>query len=100
VQPAPATKPTPKKRRTKARKAPRPLHTAGLAQLVGARIDWASLLRRVYLVDVLQCQCGGRRLVIQSVDAPPVIAAILDHLGLPTGPPPLARARNPAFDAA
>jgi hypothetical protein len=33
---------------------------SGVVQAVGARIDWARLLRRVYLEDVLACPCGRR----------------------------------------
>jgi hypothetical protein len=40
---------------------PRTSLGGGVVQPVGARIDWASLLRRVYLEDVLACPCGGRR---------------------------------------
>jgi hypothetical protein len=61
---------------------------------VGARIDWASLLRRIDLEDVLACPCGGRRRIIADVDDPAVIETILAHLGLPTVAPPIARARK------
>jgi hypothetical protein len=67
---------------------------------VGARIDWASLLKRTFLEDVLACPCGGRRRILADVEHPAVIVAILAHLGLPTEPPPLARARTPTFDPA
>ena len=33
-----------------------------------ARIDWATLLRRVYLDDVLSCPCGSRRYVVALFD--------------------------------
>jgi hypothetical protein len=32
----------------------------GVVKPVGSRIEWAQLLRRIYLVDVLACPCGGR----------------------------------------
>ena len=73
---------------------------AGIVPPVGARIDWASLLRRVYLVDILACPCGGRRSVVADINDPTVVAAILTHLGLPTEAPPLARARSPSLEAA
>jgi hypothetical protein len=66
----------------------------------GGRIDWASLLRRIYLEDVLACPCGGRRRIIADISERDGIVAILAHLGLPTEPPPIARARSPSFDAA
>ena len=40
---------------------------AGVVKPVGARIDWASLLRRVYLEDVLACPCGGRRRILADI---------------------------------
>jgi len=80
--------------------APRTSLGAGIAKPVGARIDWATLIRHIYLEDVLACPCGGRRRVIAHIEEPDVVAAILEHLGLPTEPPPIARARSPAFDTA
>jgi hypothetical protein len=71
-----------------------------VATPVGARIDWASLIRRVYLDDVLACPCGGRRRVLAEITEPDAIAAILQHLALPTEPPPIARARSPGSEAA
>ena len=73
---------------------------AGIVKPVGARIDWASLLRHVYLEDVLACPCGERRTVIADINDPSVVAAILVHLGLPTEAPPIARARSPSSQAA
>jgi hypothetical protein len=53
----------------------------GALYAVTPRVDWASLLRRSFDTDVLQCvSCGG----------------ILTHLGFPTVAPPIARARSPA----
>jgi hypothetical protein len=72
----------------------------GIVRPVYARIDWASLLRRVYWEDVLACRCGGRRRVIADISEREAIVAILTHRGIPTEPPPLARARDPSFDAA
>jgi hypothetical protein len=66
---------------------------------VGARIDWASLLKRTYLEDVLACPCGGRRYIVADIIERDVVVAILAHLGLPTEPPPIARARSPGFEA-
>jgi hypothetical protein len=65
-----------------------------------ARIDWASLLRRVHQEDVLACPCGGRRRVVADISEREAIVAILTHFGIPTEPPPIARARDPSFDAA
>ena len=43
------------------------------------------------MIDVLQCpRCHGRMRVLAFITDPPVIAQILDHLGLSTTGPPLA----------
>ncbi|WP_437944531.1 transposase [Sorangium sp. So ce281] len=44
-----------------AQSGPRTRLGTGVTKPVGARIDWARLLRRVYREDVLACPCGGRR---------------------------------------
>jgi hypothetical protein len=59
------------------------------------RYSWAELLRRVFLIDVLLCQCGGRRRVLAGITDPDTIAEILVHLGLDTEPPPITPARAP-----
>jgi hypothetical protein len=66
----------------------------------GARIDWASLLRRIYLDDVLACPCGGRRYVLADIVDRDAVVAVLTHLGLDPDPPVIARARDPTDDAA
>ena len=71
---------------------------AGVVPPCFARIDWASLLQRVYLEDVLRCPCGGRRRIIADICDPDVIVTILDHLRLEAGSPPVAHARDPTFD--
>jgi len=75
----------------------RPILCPEVARPVYARIDWASLLKRTYLEDVLACPCGGRRRIIADITEPDVIVAILGHLGVPTEPPPIARARGPTW---
>ncbi len=47
------------------------------------RLSWAELVKRVWLVDVLRCPCGGRRKVLAMVFIPRSIERILRHLGLP-----------------
>ncbi len=66
-----------------------------LAPTSDARIDWATLLRRVHDIDALACPCGGRLRVIALITAPEVASAILTALHLPSSPPPIARARAP-----
>ena len=63
---------------------------------------WAQLLQRVFAIDVLECpNCGARRKLIALIGEGVVVRKILDHLGLPSEPPILARARvdaDLAFD--
>ena len=80
------------------RSRPRTSLGDGVVKPVGSRIEWAELLRRIYLVDVLACPCGGRRAIVADISDREVVVAILAHLGLPTEAPPLARARSPGFD--
>ena len=63
------------------------------------RIDWATLLRRVWGVDVLACvRCGERLRRIAVIEDPTVIAKILAHVGLDPVAPRAARARAAAWD--
>jgi hypothetical protein len=76
--------------------SPPPPAAAACASRRHSRVPWAELLRRVYRVDVLSCpDCGGRMRVIAYLADPAVVRAILDHLGLPSVPPPRAPARDP-----
>jgi hypothetical protein len=60
------------------------------------RYRWAELMQRVFEVDLLVCEhCGGRRRVLTFLTDPPVLQAILEHLGLSADPPPVAPARPP-----
>ena len=45
-------------------------------------MPWADLVRRVWLVDILRCECGGRRTVLAMVFNPKSIERVLDALGL------------------
>jgi hypothetical protein len=72
----------------------------GVVRPGGSRIAWSQLLRRIYWVDVLTCDCGGHRAIVGDISERGVIVAILAHLGLPTEAPPMARARSPAFEGA
>ncbi len=65
------------------------------------RFSWAELLRRVFAIDILQCdKCGAPMRIIAVIQESPVAHQILDHSGLEmsdaqsTGPPlqtPLGR---------
>jgi hypothetical protein len=68
----------------------------GLLCAVSPRVDWATLLRRSFQVDVLECpKCHGRMRVLAVITEREPVAKILAHLGLPNHAPPLARARDP-----
>ena len=71
----------------------------GVLYAVAPRIDWARLLRRSMDVDVLQCpRCQGRLRVLAIITEREPVERILSHLGLPTAPPRVARARDPTDD--
>jgi len=71
----------------------------GLLYAVQPRVDWATLLRRSLSVDVLECpKCHGRLRVVAVITEREPAQRILAHLGLPTEPPPVARARDPTDD--
>ena len=60
------------------------------------RRTWAELMRRAFMLDVLNCDCGGRRKVIAVIEDVKVVRRILEHLRLaaeravfrPPRPPP------------
>ena len=69
---------------------------AGALFATAPRVDWATLLRRTFSVDVLSCaKCGGRLRVMGMVDEPWLVSQLLGELGLPTEAPRAARARDP-----
>jgi hypothetical protein len=58
------------------------------------RLPWASLLMRSLGVSGLECpQCQSQMVLLALITAPRVVAKILDHLRIPSTPPPLAPAR-------
>jgi len=60
------------------------------------RVPWADLLKKVFAVDVLACpDCGGRLKLVAFIAEPTVACRILDHLGLDSQGPPVARAQPP-----
>jgi hypothetical protein len=58
------------------------------------RMTWARLLKRVFDIDIEQCQCGGKLKLIAVIEEPAVIEKILKHIGLDPQPPPRAKARR------
>jgi hypothetical protein len=68
----------------------------GLLYATSSRVDWASLLRRSFSVDVMECpKCRGRLKVVAVITEREPVRRILAHLGMPTEPPLVARARDP-----
>ena len=58
------------------------------------RYAWAELLKRVFAVDALKCPiCSNTMRILCAVNPPDAVRKILDCLGLPSRPPPIA----PAF---
>jgi hypothetical protein len=50
-------------------------------------------MRRVWLVDVLECSdCRGRMRILAAIHSPESIRRILECLGLPSRAPPIAPA--------
>ena len=57
------------------------------------RYAWSELLKRVFSVDALKCaKCGNTMKILCAVNPPDAIRKILDCLGLPSRPPPIAPA--------
>ena len=68
----------------------------GTLYAASPRVDWASLLRRSFQVDVLACpSCNGRLRLLGEVTEPTMVRLVLDSLGMPTDAPHAARARDP-----
>ena len=50
-------------------------------------------MKRVFSIGVLESpRCGGRMRILAAIHPPEAIRKILDCLGLPSRPPPIARA--------
>ncbi len=48
-------------------------------------VPWAELMRHAFEADVLACpRCGGRMVVLATIEDPTVIRRILTHVGLST----------------
>ena len=76
--------------------APNTAHASHHPAHSPARILWAVLLARIYEIFPLLCpDCGGPVRIIAFLTEPASVNALLTHLGEPTTPPKLARARSP-----
>jgi hypothetical protein len=70
-------------------------NTAGEQNLRRRNYTWAQLMARVFALDVLECpRCGSRMHILAAIEDPVVARKILDSLGLPSRPPPVAPARS------
>ena len=74
----------------------------GLLLATSPRVDWATLLRRTFDVDVLACtRCQGRLRLMSVITELATVRRLLEHLGIPARAPPiLPRARDPAASVA
>ena len=73
---------------------PREIDPSGIPRF--NRLPWAVLLKRVFLVDVLECpKCKGRMKILAAVVAPASVRRVLESLGLPSEAPRLQAARPP-----
>lgn len=60
---------------------------------------WAALLMRTLGIDALKCTtqgCAGRMTVLAFLTDPRILVRVLEHIGLPSSPPPLAPPRLPS----
>jgi hypothetical protein len=68
----------------------------GLTYAATPRMDWATLLRRTFEVDILTCtKCSGRLRLLNAVTESTAAEKILKHLGREIDLPTLSRARDP-----
>jgi hypothetical protein len=75
---------------------PNPADAAHAPARSPARYLWAVLLARIDEILPLRCAlCGAQMRLIAFVTAPSEVKTILAHLGEPTTPPEVARARGP-----
>ena len=56
--------------------------------------SWSELLKRVFDIDMLCPRCSGPVRVIAAIEDPATVQEILDHLLLPSKPPPVKPARH------
>lgn len=59
-------------------------------ELKKKNIPWARLLARVFNIDVETCaKCASKMKIISAIEDPKIIKQILEHMGLPSKPPPI-----------
>jgi putative transposase/transposase-like zinc-binding protein len=73
-----------------------PREAPGPEQPTPYRLPWAELLRRVFLIDALDCpRCHSRMRIVAAVTEPAAVERILRHLGESPAPPHIAGPRAP-----
>ena len=55
-------------------------HSTSAAQRRRLRRQWAQMIRRIFEVDPLICDCGATMRIISFITDPPAVKKILDHL--------------------
>ena len=60
-------------------------------------LPWADLLKRVFGVEALRCECGDSMRVLAAITEPTIAKRILESMNLPPRAPPLAPARPSGF---
>jgi len=63
------------------------------------RLPWAELLKRVFGIDALRCECGKPMRVLAAITEPAVARRILACMDLPSRAPPLTPAHGPGSGA-
>jgi hypothetical protein len=62
-------------------------------------VDWRVLMKRTWGLDVLRCpRCAKRLRVMATVTDSAAVGAILEHLKLPSMPPPRAPPGRPTWE--
>jgi hypothetical protein len=75
--------------------SPEPAATASHDFRHGPNYTWAELMKRVWVLDVLECpRCMGRMKILAAIHHPEATRKILDCVGLPSRAPPVARAAS------
>ena len=73
---------------------------SGALLAASPRVDWSTLMRRTFDVDVLECpKCASRLRVLAIVDSPDLALQVLAELGIARAPPPLPATDPATLDA-
>jgi hypothetical protein len=72
---------------------PHPQRAAATPGTCACRLPWASLLARVFRLQLTCPACGGPLRLIAALTDPDSVRTYLDGVGLDSRPPPIAPAR-------